>query len=470
MRRPPAILIVAMLASCGGGSQSPVTGEPLATYTVERGDLDVAVEESGRLTSAKPVLIQVIEGGKILTVVAEGTQVKKGDLLIGLESKTLIDEAETTRMDIGVSQRLLVSDAEDIRLYAQASDKALADAKRALRFARLALEQYRDGKAPLDRQDREIEVRRSAVELTDADEKAKRMPGLLEKGFVNPAELRQAELDAEAKRQAARKAKNGMDFFDRFEQPQQLAKLEADVSGAEIALASETQQVESKRQNKAEELKREEAKLIRLKEKSAKFDERIANLRIVAPSDGVVVYGDPEARYGETTRLEVGLELSAGMQVMSLPDLSAMVAEASVSESNVARIAAGMPATVTVEGLGDRTFHGTVGRIAITAIQAWMEAKRYRTTVTLDDAQGAAFRPDMTCRVRIRIAKLADVVQVPIDAVSVREGKAWCWVKTTRGREKRTIELGQSSDAKVEVKSGLAPGEECLLFAVEPHD
>jgi multidrug resistance efflux pump len=472
MRFLSAALVLVLAACGGGGGQSPASATPLATYTVARGDLEVAVEEGGSLRSAKPVAIMIKEPGKILQVVAEGTRVKSGDLLLELESKDLAGQLESQRLDLELAQRSIEGDEAAIRLFELESAKTLSDAERTLRFARLALTQYRDGKAPLTRQDHEIGLRRATVEQADAEEKATRMPELLDKGFVNPVEVRQAALEAEAKQQAARKAKRTLEVFDQFEQPQELAKLEADAAGAEINLERTRQQVATQRRGKEGELKRTQDKVARLTRSVAALVERIGNLRITAPADGIVVYGDPRRGYwNQPDPLDVGRDLHPGQAVMSLPDLSTMVAEAAVSEANIARIAEGLPATVTVEGLGGRSFHGSVKKIATTANQEWMaETKRYLATISLDDANGAAFRPDMSCRVRIRIALLPQVVQVPVDAVSVRDGKAWCWVRTATGRQRRAVELGQSSATRVEIRQGLAEGEVVEVLPVEPAD
>ena len=69
----------------------------------------------------------------------------------------------------------------------------------------------------------------------------------------------------------------------------------------------------------------------------------------------------------------------------------------------------------------------------------------------------------MTAAVEILVANLKDVLSVPVQSVVEKSGKFYCWVNTPAGPEKRPVMLGMSNNTRIEIKDGLAEGDEVLL-------
>ena len=106
-----------------------------------------------------------------------------------------------------------------------------------------------------------------------------------------------------------------------------------------------------------------------------------------------------------------------------------------------------------------------------TELITWQESfNRFKATVVLTDAKGVSFRPGLSARVDILVAELKDVIRVPVNAITHRGDRRWCWVETRLGREQRTVETGQASNDQVEIRSGLQEGDTVLVLATEPTD
>jgi multidrug efflux pump subunit AcrA (membrane-fusion protein) len=71
----------------------------------------------------------------------------------------------------------------------------------------------------------------------------------------------------------------------------------------------------------------------------------------------------------------------------------------------------------------------------------------------------------MSAKVEIFVSRLADVVYVPVQAVSPADGKQVCYL--ANGAEKRMVEVGEFNDEFIEIKSGLKEGDKVLLRAAE---
>lgn len=464
-----AVLAAAlMLAGCGSGTTAG--DDVLARYTVKKGDLRITVTESGTMKSAKPAFVTAKSNGKVTFLAPDGEQVKKGDVLMRLENQDLVDRQEGAKRDLDTAQRALQTAKAELKLQDLESAKKLEDAERDLVFARMSLDQYRDGKAPLLEQDARLAVERAETERDLASEKAERMPALLEKGFVNAAELRTARLDAKEKEQALAKKKRELDVFLKYDNPQDLAKKVSDVKTAEITLERTRQQVAAQRSKLEVEIAKQEREIERTTRKAKTTDEEVAGLELKAPTDGILVHF--KQRYWSEA-LEVGNEVRKEQRVMELPDLTDMVAEVGINEIVVAKVAVGQIATVTLEGLGGRSFQGRIDKLATTSSNdnPWMDSSQnFKATVVLTDSAGTSFRPGMSARAEITVAELKDVISVPINAVTHRGDKRWCWVETGRSREQRPVEIGQSSNDRVEIRSGLKEGDTVLALASEPTD
>ena len=62
---------------------------------------------------------------------------------------------------------------------------------------------------------------------------------------------------------------------------------------------------------------------------------------------------------------------------------------------------------------------------------------------------------------------MADVVYVPVQAVSPSDGKRVCFIANGRKPERREVEIGQFNDEFIEIKNGLKAGELVLLRPAE---
>jgi len=262
---PFAVLSV-LLAGCGTPS---VDAEAvLARYPVKKGGLRITVTESGSMKSAKPSYITAKSNGKITFLAPEGETVTKGTVLLRLENQDLMDRQEGVKRDLDTAQRALENAKAEIKLYELESAKKREDAEDELIFARMSLDQYRDGKAPLLEQDARLAVERAETERDIAQEKAERMPAYLEKGFVNAAELRTARLDAKEKAQALAKKTRELEVFLKYDNPQDLAKRVSAVKTAEIARERVHQEISAKRSKLEVELAKQKNEIERTTRKA----------------------------------------------------------------------------------------------------------------------------------------------------------------------------------------------------------
>ncbi|HNX31063.1 MAG TPA: efflux RND transporter periplasmic adaptor subunit [Holophaga sp.] len=196
---------------------------------------------------------------------------------------------------------------------------------------------------------------------------------------------------------------------------------------------------------------------------------------IKAPIDGRVT--SLKAEVGETAI--PGTSNLPGATLMVISDMSEIIAEIQVNESEVVRLRNGHPAQVVVEALPGRVFPGKVYEIASAAEQSGDNANMYKVKVALamSSPDIGRLRPGMSARAVVLTDEKARVLRVPLQAVLDREGsveearrkgllspEARSVVMVARGRrvEERTLSLGIADNQNYEVKGGLSAGDRVL--------
>lgn len=197
----------------------------------------------------------------------------------------------------------------------------------------------------------------------------------------------------------------------------------------------------------------------------------LARTTIRSPMDGHVTALNVEK--GETAVM--GTMNFAGSVLMTIADLSELLAEVEVAESEVVRLALGQDASVTVDALPDAPLAGTVVEIGSSGLKKG-DVVKFRVKVALASPDGRV-KPGMTARVEIRTATATDVPAVPLQAVqtrwldaagkeverkegdtSQREVRAVYLFEGGKAR-RREVRTGIQDELWVEIKEGLAAGD-----------
>jgi len=488
-----AVAIALFLVILGMLDTVVAPSQPLVFYTVKRADLPITVTERGNLESQKNTEIRCevenltydrsgTSGTQIIYIVPNGTAVKKGDLLVELDSAPLREKLDEQYVVYEQAKAKMIQAQAQYENQITQNKTNLAEAELEKQLAELELQMYIDenhGTYQISRQELELRIQEAKNRIAEAlaalamqqiDRDGIEM--LYKLGYRNKGDLEQAMyryLQAEDNLVAARNAlKKAMAEFDKlksFEYEMQRAKLEG-------ALESAKRKVEQvKRDNKA---KLEEAKAAKIaaerefkkeEEQYNKYKTQLEKCKIYAPHDGMVVYAT-RGRWGQTVDIQEGAFVRERQKILELPDLKHMQVKLTVHESVLNQVKVGLPAVIKVDAFPDEVYEGTVKSVAVLPNPGgWLSSdiKVYETIVTIDE-EVEKLKPGMTAVVEIHIDRLRDVLSVPVQAVVERDKQTWCYVKTKDGDiVKRRVVLGRSNDKFVHVKSGLSEGEQVVL-------
>lgn len=202
-------------------------------------------------------------------------------------------------------------------------------------------------------------------------------------------------------------------------------------------------------------------------------EDDLARTRIRSPMDGTLIQLDAEQ--GET--VVPGSTNLPGSVIMTIADMSRLLAEVEVSEVDVVQVKLGQRAEVVVDALGDdRPQSGHVVEIATSGRKdATLGTIRFTVKVALDEPD-PDLRPAMTAKVNIVTATRGEALAVPIQAVVRRalddegeevhgdaadalEEQEVVYVMADGEASVRPVETGIADDVWVEIVSGLEDGE-----------
>jgi HlyD family secretion protein len=434
-------IVVAVLLAIGwltlGLSGEDPRDAPLTTR-VRMAPFDHIVLEQGEVESSENVEVSCevksrnSNGTAIIDVIPEGTEVKKGDWLVTLDSSALEEEQKTQKIAVNVARAKLIS------------SRALKEQ------AAIARTEYSKGTFLQEEQLIGSEILVAEEKLSRSRETAKFSQRLAAMGFQTAQQLK-ADLFA------VEQAQVELDLAQsRLETLREITKMKMMI-GFDSDIEATTAQVDADESS----LQEEESKL-------REIEDQIAKCRVIAPAAGQVVYANIMSRRGGAEFVvEPGSFVRERQAIINLPDPGKMQVKATINESRITLVEVGMNVEISIGAFAeDRRLFGKVHKVNKYAEpSSWFssQVKEYACFVEIDDPP-LDLRSGMTAEVRIYVDQRSEILQVPVQAVYEHKGHTFCIVKTgTQEWETREIVIGATNDKTVTVEEGLEAEEEVVL-------
>ncbi len=284
--------------------------------------------------------------------------------------------------------------------------------------------------------------------------------------YISEGDLRGDELDAERRRLEVEVAGNELRLLMRFTYRRRISQLVSQVEQRMFEVTKAAHESESAMVDARAQLRSRDLTFQREKDRLEQIRDQIEKCRIYSPTSGLVVHATTTRR-GSREPYEVGSEVSQREDLVEVSRGDAMMADISVHESALDKVAVGMEAILTTDSLPGRTYYGRLTRIAVMPDpqSRWLnpDLKLYQTTVRIEgDTRG--LRPGMSCTAEIIVEEHNEAVHVPVQTVLRVDGKPTVFLPGPEGRAvPRAIETGLDNNRMVHVLAGLEPGERVLL-------
>jgi HlyD family secretion protein len=460
-----AVVLIVVLIKMVRGGEDPTSG--LATFVAKRGPLTISIPESGTIKAKEKIIIKnEIEGRtSIVSLVPEGTHVKKGDLLIELDASAL----EDSKIDQEIAvQKAFAAFIDANETLAVVQNQAISDvnvAQLTLEFARQDLDQYIEGQYPNSETTANNDITLRDEELKRAEETLTWSERLYEKKYISQTELMADKLAVTRSKNNLELAQNNLSLLKDFTYHRNIAQLTSDVTQAEMSLERTERKSRAQVIQAEADLKAKELEYKRQQDKLNKILDQLNKAKIYSPVDAMVIYATTASRGGFRDRrepMDVGVELTERQELFHLPTAESAMVEVDIHEASLEKVRVGLPAVVTVDALPGQKFFGTVQRIApLPDPQSmWMnpDLKVYNSDIYLE-GDVPSLRTGMSCSVEIIVEQYKDVVYVPVQAVLRVGGESTVFVVKDGSLEERKVKVGLYNRRMIRIISGLDEGE-----------
>lgn len=441
------------------------------THTVKRGALKSRVTLDAVLEAVEmmPVKIQTKSVPELTVVdaVKHGKKVKKGDVLVQVDTERLRDQIDDLEQERPASTLALeLAEAELVNLT-QTTPHKLEAAKRAKRNATEDLAYFESTsrasrekgvsfslKSAEQRLDGAKEELNQLKKMYDADDLTEETEEIILKRQKFAVEA--AEYSLENSRQLGELTLKTT--LPREHESLTNAKRDQDIAAA---YAEETlARTLAKKRLDVEKMKRDQKKA---EKRLAELKKDLEELNVTAPMDGIIYLGACEdgkwtTGAGVAKRLIPGGKLVAKEVLMTVVNPDKLVLRSVVPEADVAKLKTGQEGQMAPAAAPDRKIPVKLDELGFVP----QPGGGFEARLTIGKTSGVRLMPGMNGKVTFEGGRQAEALLVPKGAVFSEGGDKVVYVASKNGPEKRSVKTGDSDDSMTEIEEGLAAGDRIL--------
>jgi multidrug efflux pump subunit AcrA (membrane-fusion protein) len=465
----PAVLVVAIgLAWLARNHlRSSGNADGGTYYSVEPMTLDVRVTKDGELQSINNIDVSCqVEGQNAITfVVKEGSTVKKGDVILILDSSQIKQKLEDATLDLQRAEADLTASKEQRGIQELTNAANLEAAHVELTLAQLDLQEYTEGIYPQLLSDAQRNKEMAETTLQNRQEDLNQTRSLFAKGFVTAADVKKSELDLLTAQNDLEKKSTALKVLAQYTHEKDLTSKKNALAQAEQKLTRVKRENASNLSQKiADEQARDQSVMLR-RRRVEHMREQVVNCTIKAPADGMVVYSSSFDR-SQQTPIQEGTSVRERQLLLRLPDTSSMKAVIRVPEAQVSKLHLGQLAVVKIVGIPDPVT-AKLTKISVLAdnSQRWWnpDLKEYPVDLTLDYTP-PDLKPGLGVQAEVLVDSLADVMAVPLACIYSVGKENYVFVRGQAHPQPRKVTVGTSNQTHVQIVSGLSAGDQVLLL------
>ncbi len=425
------VLLLLALTACNGSESplnepafstpTPLPPEPAVeqpTYVVQRGTVSRELSFTARVAPVQEVRLFFRTGGYLSRLqVQRGDAVEAGDLLAELAMTELQRSLDAAQLEWEQAQVETQRTITRTQLTLQEKQLALEEVRAISPNPALLRTQTELQAAQAAVDDAQREYLESLDRPWDTQEERQRYADMLSQAETNLA-LEKAEYDAAVQRQA----------YDqrRLTLAVQQAELEAEAAadGPDPRLAQKVEQLEA----------------------------RIAEHRLVAPFDGLVL----------SLTAAPGDAVDAYAQVLTVGNPEELELRADLTADQVNELQVGQPVRLTKTDIGGASFSGTIRQLPY----GWGGdvEETDRAVHISPGAEAPGLTLDELLRANVVLEQRTDVLWLPPAAIQTFRGRTFVFIQENDGTQRRIdVVLGIESDERVEIVTGVEEGQTVVL-------
>ena len=446
----------------------------VAVAPVQLGSITRTIETTGTVEPENAVsIVPKIEQRIVWMPLREGDAVRRGQLLVRLDNAESADQLAAAEAEVSVAEARLRdvlsgSRPQEIRAAKAALAEAQSNAQQAKRDLEHTRKLYGAGGIPeqqLDEAQSKYDTAQANVEaakatLQDAETELGRQKKMLKIGGVSQEDVDKAQ----TRYDVAKSALNSADSALRAAKSNLAHVRELNVK---VIPEQRLDEAESKYASSLSAVESAKARLDLLTEGASATQisvarEQVRQARMKAETlrtqAGYTVIASPVDGVVTRTYLAVGDMAQPKQPIMSIAENGRMLIKAGLTDRESEMVRIGQPALLTT-GPGTEPL-----KLKLTRIYPSADPSSRLVPVELNLPKEANLPLGSFARVKLVMEKHDDVVVVPSDAILRKPGgKSVAFVVEKNTARMRPVATGIESGGKVEIVSGINPGEKLVI-------
>ncbi len=438
------------------------------THTLKKGLFEIKVELTGIFDAVKTSPIRLApkqwNSMSVVKAAAHGEEVKKGDLILQLETEKLekaikqaelarpladltlslaeldlIEAKKSTPLNLTTRQRTLLHSEEDLA-YFEKTDRPQRE-KSAKENLKQNTQYWSYAKEELDQ----------LQKMYDADDITEETEQIIVTRARNSVEGAQFRVES-SKLSTARTLKTLL--------PREHDKLKNRVQSSAITwdkYSKSLPQALAKKQLEVDKMKRDQKELA---EQLGNMKKDLQSFSIKAPHDGIVYYGaNVRGKWATATlaekKLAPGGKLMPHEVFMTVVQSQQLQVQTSIPENKLSLLKKGLKAKITATAAPDAPLQGQLSSMK----RVPLTTGGFPGTLEITSKTKGLY-PGMSCKIQIEVYKNDKALTVPKKAVRKENGKSFV---TLKNGKKQEVQTGRTDSKLIEILSGLKEGDTIKL-------
>lgn len=427
-----------------------IVTSPKKSVTVEAAstrDISETLEVTGELTTSQDSVVGAKVGGRVVSVyVKDGDRVTPGQLIAEIDGANQRIQVQQAQAQVAAANSALAQARANALVGPSRSSAAVAQAQAQLRSARAQLQKAMNGSRPEERAQADAALAAAKSNLDTAKKELDRVRSLFNEQVVSQQRLDQAENAYNAANAQYQQALEQQRMVQNWSRPEDIASAREAVRQAEEAVRSAeankrldillTQQVQAAQAN-----------LSAARAQLALAQQALNDLQVRAPFSGQVS-GRP---------VQVGSVVGPGSPVVRLIGAEGTYFEGDLPATMMTQVRPGGVVTVTVDGLPNQTFTGTLTSVSPSASSI---GRIFKARITLN-ATTPEVRPGMFARGTVILRTVPDAVVVPTISLISRGDRTLVYINEGGKAKEVVVVPGLKTDGYTQV-SGVTAGQQIV--------
>lgn len=208
-----------------------------------------------------------------------------------------------------------------------------------------------------------------------------------------------------------------------------------------------------------------EAELLQSREALKEANDRLSDTEIKAPFAGTILRKFVDRGQVISSTLS---SASEGTQIFSIADLDKIRVVAEVDEVDIARIVPGQEASIKIDSMPEKTFAGTIERIAPKG-KVERTVTVFEVVVAITDKDKALLKPGMTADVKVLTRLITDALLVPKEAVKTKDGGTGVFVMENGSPRWTPVKTAETNGVHTVISEGVGDGAEVVTSAINAN-